>query len=179
MATVETERLIIRSPDEQDRGRFVELFTDEAFTVFSGGVHDLESANARFDRMLAIATVVPYGKQPIVERATGTIIGYTGVDTIVFDGLDRLEWGWRLTPDARGRGYATEATAALLSIADAVDDGEMLCIIASDNGPSRRVAEKLGFRQWRNVVWDDGVATDLLVRPVGAGGEPLLAPESI
>lgn len=177
MSTVETDRLILRAPVEADRARFVELFTDAAFTVF-GGVHDLEAANARFDRMLAIASVVPYGKQPVIERSTGTILGYSGVDTVEFDGLDRLEWGWRLIPGARGRGYATEATTALLEVAGAHDDGEVLCLIAADNLPSRRVADKTGFRWWQRVDWDGDPAapTDLLVRPIGAGGPPLLAP---
>jgi len=157
----------------------MELFTDEAFMVFSEGVHDAESANSRFDRMVALAGAVPYAKQPIVERATGTIVGYTGVDSILLGGLDRLEWGWRLTTDARGQGYAVEATRALLAVADEHDDGEMLCIIASDNQPSLRVADKVGFRLWRQIVWPDGVPTDLLVRPIGAGGAPLLAPESV
>ena len=178
MSTAETDRLIIRAPIERDRQRFVELFTDEAFTVFSEGVHDVDSANTRFDRMVALAAVVPYAKQPLVERATGEIVGYTGVGTVVLDGVDRLEWGWRLAAEARGRGYATEATTALLAVADRIDDGEMLCLIAPANEPSHRVAEKVGFRWRRRVDWDDAPTepTDLLVRSIGAGGSPLLAP---
>ena len=177
--STETSRLTIRAPVESDRPRFVELFTDEAFTVFSDGVHDVESANARFDRMLALANVVPYAKQPVIERATGIIVGYTGAGTVVFDGLDRLEWGWRFVPDARGRGFATEATTALLQVADVHDDGEMLCIIAIDNLPSRRVADKVGFRWWQRYTWpDDPTApTDLLIRSVGSGGPPLVVPD--
>jgi len=176
MITVETERLIIRPPVESDRARFVELFTDEEFTVFSDGVHDLDSANERFDGMLRLADLVPYAKQPIIEKATGMIVGYSGVGTIGFEGIDRLEWGWRLTPDARGHGYATEATNALLSIADGHDSGEMLCIIDATNEPSRRVAEKVGFAWWKQLVWDDGIPTDLLLRPIGAGGDALQTP---
>lgn len=175
--TMETNRLIIRPPVESDRDRFIELFTDEAFTVFSG-VHDVDSSNARFDRMLALANAVPYGKQPVIEKETGFIVGYTGVGTVAMDGINRLEWGWRFVPEARGRGYATEATLALLGTADAVSDGEMLCIIDINNEPSLRVANKVGFRWWRRFVWPDSPATvtDLLIRPVGGGGDPLLAP---
>jgi [ribosomal protein S5]-alanine N-acetyltransferase len=179
MPWIETDRLTIRPAVENDRARFVELFSDDAFTVFSDGVHDAESAHARFDRMLVMADSIPYAKQPVVERGSGTIIGYTGADSFRIDGIDRLEWGWRLVPEARGRGYATEATTALLAVADRHDDGEMLCLIASDNHPSRRVADKVGFRWWRRIDWVDDPTDpmDLLVRPIGTGGPPLLAPD--
>lgn len=176
LVTAETDRLILRPPVASDRNRFVELFTNETFTVFSDGVHDLESANARFDGMVAMAGLVRYAKQPIVVKETGAIVGYTGAHHVEIEGVDRLEWGWRLATEARGKGYATEAAAALLEVADAEDDGEMLCIIATDNHPSRGVADKLGFRWWRHFTWPDGEVTDLLTRPIGAGGPPLLAP---
>ena len=180
MSIIETERLIIRPPVESDRHRFVEMFTNAEFTVFSNGVHDITSAHARFDGMLVLAAAIPYAKQPVIERETGTIVGYTGVGTVILEGLDeldRLEWGWRFMPEARGRGYATEATTALLAVADHRDDGEVLCVIDVDNLPSRRVADKAGFQQWRRFNWpDDPVTCDLLLRRIGNGGRPLLAP---
>ncbi|MBZ2197701.1 GNAT family N-acetyltransferase [Occultella gossypii] len=178
MSTIETGRLTIRPPVEEDRDSFVAMFTDEAFTVFSDGVHDVASANARFDGMLLLADAVPYAKQPVIERATAAIVGYTGVGTAVVDGLDRLEWGWRFVPEARGRGYATEATTALLAVADRFTDGELLCLIDPRNAASRRVADKVGFRWWKRIDWMDDPAepTDLLIRTVGAGGPPLLTP---
>lgn len=177
MATTQTDRLIIRPPTERDRARFVELFTDPKFMVFAP-THDVESAHERFDQMLAFANMVPYAKQPIVERSTGVIVGYTGVFVVAFEGLNRLEWGWRLSSDARGFGYATEATSALLRVADAHTDGEMLCIIDVENAPSRRVADKVGFAQWRRYSWPDNplAPTDLLTRTIGAGGPALTVP---
>lgn len=177
MVTVQTDRLMLRAPCEADRERFVELFTSDAFMVFAG-VLDRVHADDRFDRMLAVAASVPYGKQPIIERATGDIVGYTGVDSVQFGGEERLEWGWRLVPEARGRGLATEATSALLELAGAHDSGEVLCMIAADNRASRQVADKTGFRWWKRVDWNDDPShpTDLLVRSIGAGGAPLVLP---
>ena len=104
-----TERLEVQPPREEDRTRFVGLFCAPEFMVFSEGVHDLESANVRFDGMLRTAIEVPFAKQPVIERATGTIVGYSGVAWFDFEGERRLEFGYRLVPEARGRGYATEA----------------------------------------------------------------------
>ena len=75
MPTTETDRLIVRRPVESDRSRLVELFTDEAFTVFSAGVHDLESANARFDQMLALYENVA----PMRRNITADEVGKTGM----------------------------------------------------------------------------------------------------
>ncbi len=46
--------------------------------------------------MLAMCDVVPFAKQPILERASGLVVGYTGVDYFTFEGEERLEWGYRL-----------------------------------------------------------------------------------
>lgn len=174
---LETDRLILRPPVEADRNRFVDLFTDEEFMVFGARLND-GSANARFDDMLAMSELVPYAKQPIIERRSGTILGYTGVGVVSFDGVDSLEWGWRLVESARGRGVATEAVAALLSLADGTDDGKMLCFIEPDNEPSRHVADKVGFEWWKRADWhgDPDESTDVLVRSIGSGGSLLRAP---
>jgi RimJ/RimL family protein N-acetyltransferase len=69
-----------------------------------------DEANRRFDHMVAMCKTVAFAKQPVVERATGAVVGYTGVDWFDFDGAARLEWGYRLVPACRGLGYATEAS---------------------------------------------------------------------
>jgi RimJ/RimL family protein N-acetyltransferase len=101
-----TPRVDIRCPTEPDRARFVELFCDHAFMAFSGGPLSRDQAHARFDRMHARCAELSFAKQPIIERSSGAVIGYTGVDWIEFDGDRWLEWGYRLVPAARGKGYA-------------------------------------------------------------------------
>jgi RimJ/RimL family protein N-acetyltransferase len=157
---VHTERLEVRLPVEADRARFVELFCDEEFMVFSGGVHTLESAHERFDEMLVRAAEIPFAKQPVIDRASGLILGYSGVNWFDFEGERRLEYGYRLVPDARGRGYATEAGRAVLNIAARTFEGEILAMIDPTNEPSKNVARKLGFTYWKDAVvdgWLDGI----------------------
>lgn len=120
--------------------------------VFSDGVLSLSEANERFDRMIARCAEVSFAKQAIVELSSGMVIGYTGVDVIDLDGHRWLEWGYRLVPAARGKGYATEATKALLVKAAVEYSGDLLAIIHPDNQPSQNVCLKLGFRYWKAAI---------------------------
>lgn len=147
-----TPRLEIRLPTESDRARFVELFCDEEFMVFSGGVPEPDVAHHRFDEMLVRAAELPFAKQPIIERATDVIIGYSGVDRFDFEGERRLEYGYRLVPEARGKGYATEAGRVVLTAAAETFSGEILAMIDPTNLPSQNVALKLGFSFWKQAV---------------------------
>lgn len=150
-----TGRLLVRPPVEADRDRFVELFCDEAFMVFAGVLTEAQ-AQERFDHMVAVCREVPFGKQPVIERSSGTIVGYTGVDHIDLEGKSWLEWGYRLVPACRGLGYATEAARALLATASETTvsrtyGGELLAIIAPENLPSQNVCRKLGFTFWKQA----------------------------
>jgi RimJ/RimL family protein N-acetyltransferase len=101
--------------------------------------------------MLARCAELSFAKQPIVERCSGAVLGDTGVDWIEFDGLRWLEWGYRLVPATRGKGYATEASLALLEVASNDCAGEVLGIIHPDNRASQNVIRKLGFAFWKQA----------------------------
>jgi len=113
-----------------------------------------DAANSRFDHWLALSETVPFSKRPVIERSSGVIVGYTGVDTIDFEGKTWLEWGYRLVLECRGRGYATEATQALLAAAAETFTGELLAIIDPENKPSQNVCQKVGFTYWKQDFVD-------------------------
>jgi RimJ/RimL family protein N-acetyltransferase len=83
------------------------------------------------------------------------IVGYSGVNWFDFEGERRLEYGWRLVREARGAGYATEASRAILAHAAEVSEAEILAIIDPQNSPSQNVANKLGFTFWKQALVDD------------------------
>jgi RimJ/RimL family protein N-acetyltransferase len=144
-----TSRLEVRLPRESDRARFVELFCDDDFMVFSSGVLTTDAAHDRFDEMLIRGAELPFAKQPVIERSTGMIVGYAGVNWFDFEGRRRLEFGYRLVPEARGRGHATEAGRAVIARAAQTFRGEILAMIDPTNHPSQNVAGKLGFAFWK------------------------------
>jgi RimJ/RimL family protein N-acetyltransferase len=159
-----TERLELRLPTEADRARFVQLFCDESFMIFSSGVLTADAAHERFDRMLSNAIHLSFAKQPIIERSTGETLGYCGVDWFDLEGDQRLEFGYRLVAEARGLGYATEASRAVLERATGTYQGEVLALIHPDNEASRNVARQLGFAFWRPVTIDSGRRDLLRIR---------------
>jgi RimJ/RimL family protein N-acetyltransferase len=118
---------------------------EDEFMIFFDGARTAAQAHRWFDRMLAVWAEVPFGKQPVVERASGVIVGYVGVDWFDFEGEPRLEFGYRLAPQYRGMGYATEASRALLRKAADTFTGDIFAIIHRDNQASQNVARKLGF----------------------------------
>jgi RimJ/RimL family protein N-acetyltransferase len=140
-----TSRLEVRPPREADRARLVELWCDADFMVFSSEPKTEEEANRRFDHMIATCQAISFAKQPIIERSSGIVIGYTGVDHFTFEGQARLEWGYRLVHEARGMGYATEASRALLARAHESFSGELVAMIDPANRASQNVCRKLGF----------------------------------
>jgi RimJ/RimL family protein N-acetyltransferase len=156
--TLVTSRLEVRPPRALDRARFVELFCNDDFMIFSGRALTQKAAHVRFDHMLAMCEVVPFAKQPIVERASDIVVGYTGVDHFTFEGEVRLEWGYRLVPESRGLGYATEASQALLARARETFSGELLAIIDPANHASQNVCRKLGFAFLKQAFADEDVA---------------------
>jgi RimJ/RimL family protein N-acetyltransferase len=148
---ITTARLVVRPPREADRDRFVEFFCNEDFMVFYSRVLNEGEANDRFDHMVSFCQAIPFGKQPIVELSSGLVVGYTGVDYIDFEGKTWLEWGYRLVPECRALGYATEASQALLAKAHQSYAGELVCIIDPENLASQNVCRKLGFRFWKQA----------------------------
>lgn len=148
---IKTTRLLVRPAQEADRDRFVELFRNEDFMVYSPGVLAEDAAGRRFDHMVTVCQAVPFGKQPVIQLSSGAVVGYTGVDYITFEDKTWLEWGYRLVPECRGLGYATEASQALLAKAHQTYAGELLAIIDPENLASQNVCRKLGFTFWKQV----------------------------
>jgi len=65
--------------------------------------------------------------------------------------------GFRLVPECRRLGYATEASQALLAKAHKAYPGELLAIVAPENLASQNVCRKLGFTFWKQAPVDGDI----------------------
>jgi [ribosomal protein S5]-alanine N-acetyltransferase len=80
----------------------------------------------------------------IVERSTNTVVGSINLKGQPIDG--DVEIGWGLNDDARGKGYATEASSAVIYwVAQQAGVRSISATVPDDNGPSQRVAARLGL----------------------------------
>lgn len=82
----------------------------------------------------------------VQRKGSGDVIGYCGLILPGGEGRAEPELAFELVRAAHNRGYATEAGLAFTGWADAVGLGRLRATVWDWNGPSRRVLEKLGFR---------------------------------
>jgi RimJ/RimL family protein N-acetyltransferase len=87
-----------------------------------------------------------FGPWVFFELATGMFVGRGGLRHSKIAGVECVEVGYALRPDAWGRGYATEI--ALLAVGESRRLGlaEVHGVVAPSNLASRRVLEKAGIR---------------------------------
>lgn len=167
---IETNRLRLRMWQETDRDAFAKLNEDSIVMADLGGPFNRELSDAKFDRYRDAFQLNGYGRC-LVETLSGYFVGYCGV--MLVDGEHPLgrhnEIGWRLHREAWGKGYATEAAAAVLRDAFLrVKLGEVLAYTATDNLRSQAVMQRLSLRRddskdfeifhnslgtWRGLVW--------------------------
>ncbi len=166
MRALDTVRLTIRAfalPDAKTYSRLL----DEAFGAESYGSNDEKRVVFAYqvaaDAGMALLHQPPYGDRAIVLRDSGAIVGSVGFAPCLmpfgrlpsFEATEHFtsEIGlfWALFSAHQGRGYATEAAAAM--VAYAFDELRLRRIVATtehDNTRSINVMRRLGMRLERN-----------------------------
>lgn len=89
-----------------------------------------------------------FGLYAVEERRTSLFIGFTGLAVATFAApfTPATEIGWRLSRQAWGKGYASEAAAAVRDHAfEALGLAELVSFTSQQNHRSRRVMEKIGM----------------------------------
>lgn len=88
-----------------------------------------------------------YGQRQIVERESGLVVGSIGV---FWPPSERtVEFGYGVVPSRRGRGFATEATEAIVAFALTSEEVDHVCAQADVSNPaSVRVLERAGLQLW-------------------------------
>ncbi len=138
---LETERLILRAPLLTDYETLEPIWrTDRSH--FMGGPFSEDEAFLDFAQTVAGWALRGLGYW-VVAAKDGPVVGLIGFGTETTD--PGLEFGWMLTHEAEGKGYATEATKAVLSYAfDTLGLETFMSFISKGNTRSVALAERLG-----------------------------------
>ncbi|TMD55575.1 MAG: GNAT family N-acetyltransferase [Chloroflexi bacterium] len=142
---METERLLLRQFLEADVDHYSRITSDPEVMRYIGDGRTL----TREETWRAMATALGhwvlrgYGLYAAEEKQTGRFVGRVGL--INPEGWPGLEAGWMIGREHWGRGFATEAGAAVVRMAyQVLGATHVISLIRPENVASIRVAEKLG-----------------------------------
>ena len=145
---IETARLLIRPFEPSDAEAIFETWGDpEAMRWIPSGAHpDLETSRQRIGRFTEHQKVHGFSLWPVIEKATGRILGDCGLILVEGTGPE-VELAYRVSRAAWGKGYATEAAGACLRYGfDVAGLDTIIAVTHPDHVASRRVMEKNGMR---------------------------------
>ncbi|HTQ79604.1 MAG TPA: GNAT family N-acetyltransferase [Thermoanaerobaculia bacterium] len=150
---IETERLVIRPWQPADEAGFRRMVGDPVMMRYiSRGIPWSEERIAEFfGRQSRHLANRGFCLGALVARDSGELAGLSGLQPLGTTG--EVEVGWWVMPELWGQGLGTEAGAGCLGYAwDTLNLRRVTAIAFPDNGPSRRIMEKLGMRFERQAT---------------------------
>ena len=143
-----TERLRLRRSRPEDADVISAYRTDPEVHRYQGWERtDPEGVRTEIEDMADRAPGSPDGwvQLSVEDRTTGQLVGDVGMSPAAGEpGVMKV--GYTISPVYQGKGYATEAVAALVDYAFDVLEADVVRAYASaDNAASIRVAEKAGL----------------------------------
>jgi [ribosomal protein S5]-alanine N-acetyltransferase len=147
---LQTDRLLLRSFSEEDTSGLARVLADSEAAQFIGGPKTYDEARESAIRMRDAFAQRGWGTLAVILPEAGTCIGYCGVRPLSC--TPDVELAFALGRSYWGKGYATEAAAAVL-------DAAFVCLrfesvvgtVYPDNIASQRVLAKLGLKFERKV----------------------------
>lgn len=147
MIICQTKRLIIRHFELTDTEYVLKQLNDEAFIRYIADkrVRTVTDAQNYLENgPIASYKRYGFGLNAITLKESGTVVGMCGL--VKRDELDIPDLGYAFLPEYWGRGYAFEASKAVLE--DAISTHHMKAILGvtlPDNVASNKLLVKLGF----------------------------------
>ena len=144
MNIIVTPRLLLRPFETADLDEIAALYGDPEVMRFIG-VRSREESAQKLQHMISEFSERGFGMFAVIDRREKRFIGRCGIQTLESTGL--LELGYTFVKNAWGKGYATEASKAVLQKAFGewgLD--ELVAIAVPENFASIHVMEKLGMK---------------------------------
>ncbi|MBO9556255.1 GNAT family N-acetyltransferase [Cellulomonas sp.] len=147
---LETDRLMLRPRRTDEAATYRRLWTERDPRVPEHRRIDADGRPTLADIVEQLADEP--GLLAVHRKDTAEVIGYCGVIGHEGGAPDEPELAFELLRSAHGRGYATEAGAAVVAWARAAGYPRLWASVWDWNVASRRVLEKLEFHETGAVV---------------------------
>lgn len=140
---VETDRLLLRIPEERDLDAWATFMADEEASRFLGGVQGRAAAWRAMAAMRGSWSLRGFGMFSVIEKESERWVGRVG--PWAPEGWPGTEVGWGIAPAFQRRGYAVEAAVASIDWSfENLGWSDVIHCIDPANAPSIAVARKLG-----------------------------------
>lgn len=150
---LKTDRLIIREMTSQDAPFFYELANDKDWKRFIGdrNIHTISDAREYLNnKIIPSYTDWGFGFYVVIEKETNTSLGVAGF--VKRKELEHVDVGFAFLPVGRGKGYAFEASKALMDHGTKeLGFSTVLGIANNDNERSHALLEKLGLHFVKHI----------------------------
>lgn len=144
-----TARTLLRDWRDSDLPAWVAMNADPVVRRFFPSLHTEEEALSEATRIRANIAVRGWGVWALQIPGAIEFAGFVGLNVPNFEApfMPSVEMGWRLSRDAWGQGWASEAAAAAAAFAfENLELDELVAYTTLDNEPSRRVMQRIGMR---------------------------------
>jgi RimJ/RimL family protein N-acetyltransferase len=151
---LETDRLFLREFVPQDAAALARVISDPQTMRYYPAPIDPAGVEQWIARNRRRYAADGHGLWAMVLRTSGELIGDCGLTRQELEGKDEFEIGYHLRRDCWGNGFATEAALACRDFGfRRRNTDHLISLIRPENLPSRRVAERVGLKLWREVSW--------------------------
>ncbi|MGB7418671.1 MAG: GNAT family N-acetyltransferase, partial [Erythrobacter sp.] len=114
---LETERLVLRTPCQEDVDLHMLHLNTPAAMRFLGGVKNRQEIVEKTAKSIALQAKEGFSFLYMFEKATGEMVGHCGLKRVDSKGAKNMgdfEMGWVVREDRWQRGYASEAVCEVL-----------------------------------------------------------------
>ncbi|WP_428410208.1 GNAT family N-acetyltransferase [Hyphococcus sp.] len=162
--TLQTDRLTLRAPSKDDFSIYHDFYADEDASAAYGGPLPAHLAFRKLAADLGHWPLRGYGMWSLEERDSGEMIGGAGL--VWPEGWPRSELTWWIIPSARRKGYALEASRAVIAYAyDKLNWAQVETHMNDDNDAARKLALKLGGKVIAREQFPDNHTRDVYHLP--------------
>lgn len=165
---LQTERLTLRGWTAEDLSAHRRMSADVGYTCFTVpgffSYRDEADLREKVAKRAKQFSETGYGKYLIFERGSESFVGTCGVEPYDAQGTPIRELGYRLMLEHWGKGYATEAAAAVMRYYfEELKHKTLHAFALQQNAPSLKIITRLGFERCGDVTYN-GLRHHLFVK---------------